>query len=320
MLTLCITVLLYSCTATKSSSDFSNEIFVDVEQSVELPLQRGRIIPLETSDSSLLYDIVSIDQVKDKYFIRSRNKILTFDTEGNYLSYLQRGGLPELYNLPDTESQKQYVASVKDTVLLRDIVKRKPVRDVRLLDDVFIYLVNNASNLFSIQNVINFFKSKNRKVSYDTLSNYLSYIEEAFLAYKTERYNIKGKEVLAGNCKYYLNDLAFKNFLYPGFAYGVGYLLENAVYIELRRFGFQVYVGTIRDKEVDFVAMKDDRIIYIQVAYMMETEETMEREYASLLSITDSYEKYVVSMDEVQFPSREGIRHVQAWNLSEILK
>ena len=100
----------------------------------------------------------------------------------------------------------------------------------------------------------------------------------------------------------------------------VGYLLENAVYIELRRFGFQVYVGTIRDKEVDFVAMKDDRIIYIQVAYMMETEETMEREYASLLSITDSYEKYVVSMDEVQFPSREGIRHVQAWNLSEILK
>ena len=134
------------------------------------------------------------------------------------------------------------------------------------------------------------------------------------------RYNIKGKEVLAGNCKYYLNDLAFKNFLYPGFAYGVGYLLENAVYIELRRFGFQVYVGTIRDKEVDFVAMKDDRIIYIQVAYMMETEETMEREYASLLSIADSYEKYVVSMDEVQFPSREGIRHVQAWNLSEILK
>ena len=100
----------------------------------------------------------------------------------------------------------------------------------------------------------------------------------------------------------------------------VGYLLENAVYIELRRFGFQVYVGTIRDKEVDFVAMKDDRIIYIQVAYMMETEETMEREYASLLSIADSYEKYVVSMDEVQFPSREGIRHVQAWNLSEILK
>ena len=153
----------------------------------------------------------------------------------SYLAYLQKGGLPELYNLPTVESEKQYVASVKDTILLRDIVKRKPVRDVRLLDDIFIYLVNNASNLFSVQHIVNFFKSKNRKVSYDTLSNYLGYIEEAFLAYKTERYNIKGKDVVAGNCKYYLNDLSFKNFLYPGFAYGVGYLLENAVYPKIRK-------------------------------------------------------------------------------------
>lgn len=238
---------------------------------------------------------------------------------GSYLLYLQRGGLPELYNLPTVESQKQYVASVKDTILLRDIVKRKPVRDVKLLDDIFIYLVNNASNLFSIQNVINFFKSKNRKVAYDTLSNYLRYIEEAFLAYKAERFNIRGKDVIAGNSKYYLNDLSFKNFLYPGFAYGVGYLLENAVYLELRRLGYQVYVGSIRDKEVDFVAMKDDRVVYIQATYMMETEQTMEREYEPLLSIGDSYEKYVVSMDEVQLPSREGIRHIQAWNLMDVL-
>ena len=237
----------------------------------------------------------------------------------SYLAYLQKGGLPELYNLPTVESEKQYVASVKDTILLRDIVKRKPVRDVRLLDDIFIYLVNNASNLFSVQHIVNFFKSKNRKVSYDTLSNYLGYIEEAFLAYKTERYNIKGKDVVAGNCKYYLNDLSFKNFLYPGFAYGVGYLLENAVYLELRRLGYIVYTGSFRDKEVDFVAMKDDRVIYLQATYMLETAQTMEREYAPLLTIGDNYEKYVVSMDEVQFPSNEGVRHIQAWNLKEIL-
>ena len=204
------------------------------------------------------------------------------------------------------ESQKQYVASVKDTVLLHDIVKRKPVRDVKLLDDTFIYLVNNASNLFSVQNLINFFKSKNRRVSYDTLSNYLGYIEEAFLAYRTERYNIKGKDVIAGNCKYYLNDLSFKNFLYPGFSYGVGYLLENAVYLEL--------VCAIRDKEVDFVAMKDDRVIYLQTTYMLETEQTIEREYSPLLSIKDNDEKYVVSVDEIQLPSKEGIRHIQTYS------
>ncbi|WP_373183425.1 ATP-binding protein [Bacteroides ovatus] len=237
----------------------------------------------------------------------------------SYLAYLQKGGLPELYNLPTIESQKQYVASVKDTVLLRDIVKRKPVRDVKLLDDTFIYLVNNASNLFSVQNLINFFKSKNRRVSYDTLSNYLGYIEEAFLAYRTERYNIKGKDVVAGNCKYYLNDLSFKNFLYPGFSYGVGYLVENAVYLELRQSGYSVYVGSIRDKEVDFVAMKDDRVIYLQTTYMLETEQTIEREYSPLLSINDNYEKYVVSLDEIQLPSKEGIRHIQVWNLNEIL-
>ncbi len=237
----------------------------------------------------------------------------------SYMAYLRKGGLPELYNLPTVESEKQYVASVKDTILLRDIVKRKPVRDVKLLDDIFIYLVNNAANLLSIQNVVNFFKSKNRKVSYDTLANYIGYIEEAFLAYKAERYNIRGKDVVAGNCKYYLNDLAFKNFLYPGFAYGVGYLLENAVYLELRRWGYQVYIGYVRDKEVDFVAMKDDRVVYIQVTYLLEAEQTAEREYASLLAIGDSYEKYVVSMDEVQFSSREGVRHVQAWRLKEVL-
>ncbi|MEL5893956.1 ATP-binding protein [Bacteroides sp. GD17] len=235
----------------------------------------------------------------------------------SYLSYLKQGGLPELYNLRDQESQKQYVSSVKDTILLRDIVQRKPIRDVRLLDDLFIYLVNNASNMFSIQNVINFFKSKNRKVSYDTLANYTGYIEETLLVHKAERYNIKGKDVLAGNCKYYLNDLAFKNFLYPGYAYGIGYLLENAVYLELLRHDFQVYTGALRNKEVDFVAMKDDRIIYFQVAYTLEDEETREREYAPLLSIADSYEKLVVSMDEVQLPIREGVRHVQAWQLAE---
>ena len=180
-------------------------------------------------------------------------------------------------------------------------------------------MVNNASNLFSVQNLINFFKSKNRRVSYDTLSNYLGYIEEAFLVYRTERYNIKGKDVVAGNCKYYQNDLSFKNFLYPGFSYGVGCLLENAVYLELRQLGYSVYVCAIRDKEVDFVAMKDDRVIYLQTTYMLETEQTIEREYSPLLSIKDNDEKYVVSVDEIQLPSKEGIRHIQVWNLNEIL-
>jgi predicted AAA+ superfamily ATPase len=236
----------------------------------------------------------------------------------SYLSYLQIGGLPELHNLPNAESRRQYVASIKDTILLRDIVERKLVRDAKLLDDLFIYLVNNVSNLFSIQNVLNFFKSKNRKVSYDTLANYLGYIEESFLVYKAERYQIRGKDVVAGSSKYYLNDFAFKSYLYPGFAHGVGYLLENAVYLELRRRGYTVYTGSVRNKEVDFVATKDDRIVYIQTTYLMESQQTAEREYAPLLAINDNYEKYVVSMDELQLPSYQGIRHLQAWRMEEL--
>lgn len=237
----------------------------------------------------------------------------------SYMDYLQKGGLPELYNLPTLESQKQYISSVKDTILLRDIVQRKTIRDVKLLDDIFIYLVNNASNLLSITNIVNFFTSRKRKTSYDTVSNYIGFIEEAFLAHQAERYNIKGKDVISGNCKYYLNDLSFKNYLYPGFAYGVGYLLENAVYLDLLRYGYNVYVGVFKDKEIDFVAVKDDRLIYFQCTYMLEDEKTIGREYSALEFIHDNYEKYVVSLDEIQHPSRNGIRHIQAWNLKEIL-
>ena len=142
--------------------------------------------------------------------------------------------------------------TTKDTVLLKDIIRRYTIRDVRLLEDLFAYLVNNSSNLLSITNITNFIKSKGRKTSYDTVSAYLGYIEEVYLAHRAMRYNIKGKETLSGSYKYYMNDLSFKNYLYAGLGYGTGYLLENLVYLELLRHGFDVYVGSIRDKEVDF--------------------------------------------------------------------
>ena len=184
---------------------------------------------------------------------------------------------------------------------------------------MFAYLVNNSSNLLSVTNIANFIKSKGRKTSYDTVSLYLGYIEEVYLAHRALRYNIKGKEILSGSCKYYMNDLSFKNYLYAGFGYGAGYLLENLVYIELLRHGYDVYVGSIKDKEVDFVAIKNDRIIYVQATYMLVDEQTIEREYAPLECIADNYEKVVVSLDDLQLPSRKGITHVRAWELSQML-
>lgn len=245
----------------------------------------------------------------------------------SYLNYLQFGGLPELYSLPTKESRAQYVSSVKDTIILRDIIQRKQhnraeqtVRDAKLLDDIFVFLVSNASNPISIPNILKFFKSKNRKVSYETVANYVKYLEEPYLVHPARQYNIRGKEVAESAYKYYLNDLAFKNYLYPGIGYGTGYLLENAVYLELIRNDYQVYVGNIKSKEVDFVATKSDRTLYIQCSYSIEDSQTAEREYASLLHISDNYEKYVVTLDDVKHPSREGILHIQAWNLSEAIK
>jgi predicted AAA+ superfamily ATPase len=239
--------------------------------------------------------------------------------KNSYIDYMESGALPELFSLPNEETKRNYISAIKDTVLLRDIIQRHSIKDPKLLEDIFIFLVNNASNLISITNIANYFKSKGRKTTYDTVANYIGYIEDAFLVHKAERYDIRGKETISGNCKYYINDLSFKNYLYPGFGYGIGYKLENIVYLELRRAEYEIYIGAMRGKEVDFVAKKGDRIIYLQCTWLLNDEQTAKREYAPLEAIPDNYEKAVISLDDISFPSNKGIRHIQAWKLPDFL-
>jgi predicted AAA+ superfamily ATPase len=241
------------------------------------------------------------------------------ESKASYTEYMQGGALPELFRLPDTESKRHYVSAIKDTVLLRDIIQRYQIKDAKLLEDLFIYLVNIASNIVSISSIVAYFKSKNRRTNYETLANYLGYIENTFLIHKVERYNVKGKEPISGTNKYYVNDLSFRNYLYSGFGYGVGYMLENLVYLQLKQAGYEVYAGVFRSFEVDFVAIKGNRKLYLQVAYMLVDESTIEREYRPLKHIRDNYEKWVVTLDDVAYPSDNGIDHVQAWRLSALL-
>lgn len=236
------------------------------------------------------------------------------NSKQNFINYMESGGLPELFNLPNDETKRNYVSAIKDTVFLRDIIQRYNVKEPKLLEDIFVFLVNNAANLVSITNIVKYFKSLGRKTTYETISTYIGYMEDAFLLHKSERYDIRGKDTISGNAKYYVNDLAYKNYLYSGMGYGVGYKLENLVYLKLRRAGFKVYTGIVRDKEVDFVALKEDKILYVQVSYLMVDENTFEREYSPLESISDNYEKIVVSLDDVRFPQRNGIKHEQIWN------
>jgi len=238
------------------------------------------------------------------------------NTKQHFIEYMESGGLPELFNLQNDEIKRNYVSAIKDTVFLRDIIQRYSIKEPKLLEDIFVFLVNNASNLVSITNVVNYFKNLGRKTTYDTVCTYIGYMEDSFLVHKSERYDIRGKDTISGNAKYYINDLAYKNYLYTGFGYGIGYKLENLVYLNLKRAGFKVYTGVFRDREVDFVALKDDRVLYVQTTYLMIDKQTIEREYSPLESITDNYEKAVISLDDTQFPQKEGIKHVQVWNFN----
>ena len=243
----------------------------------------------------------------------------TGNTKDNFLQYLKSGGLPELFHLPNDETKRHYLSAIKDTVLLHDIIQRYNIKDTRLLEDIFSFLVNNASNLISISSIVKYFAGKNRKANYETVANYIAYLQTTFLIHQVDRFSIKGKEILSGTHKYYINDLAFKNYLYSGFEYGYGYMLENIIYLQLINTDYIVYTGYMRNKEIDFIAIKNNKTIYIQVAYLLVDKATIEREYAELEAIPDNYEKFVVSLDDMQLPDKNGIRHVLAWKLNEAL-
>lgn len=240
----------------------------------------------------------------------------TMRASGDTLAqYLNSGGLPEFINLNDEETRRNYVDSVKNTVILRDIVGRYNIKDISLMERLFAYAVNNTTSLLSYKNIVNYLKSNGVSSNYDTVATYLDYLCQSFLLHKCERYNIKGKETLNGTAKFYANDPAYHNYLYSGYGFGNGYLLENYVYLSLRRFGYNCYVGQWAGKEVDFVALKSDKCIYVQVAYMIDSLQTWEREYTPLQQLKDGYPRWIVTMDAIHNKAVDGIEHIQAWNL-----
>lgn len=237
----------------------------------------------------------------------------------SFLRYMREGGLPELINLPEEEVKQRYVAGLRDSIMLKDIVKRHAIKDVGLLENLFAYIVNNASSMISVNGIVNYLKSRGSKTGYDTVAAYILYLQEAFLIHKSERFNIAGKELLGGNFKAYVNDQAYHNYLFPTVRYGSGYILEGIVYMELLRKGYEVTTGVMRDKEVDFIARMEDATLYVQVAYMLTDAATAEREYGALESVKGEGEKLLVTLDDDLYPTRNGIRHIQAWLLPKEL-
>ena len=227
-----------------------------------------------------------------------------------FQKYVKFGGMPFLSNLAfEEEASLQYLKDIYSSIILKDITQRNKIRDTDLLERVISYLIMNVGNNFSATSISKFFKSENRKVSVETILNYIKAAEESFLIYKVSRDDLIGKKTLNVNEKYYIADHGMREAILGSNQRDINQIFENIIYLELLRKGYNVRVGKVDNLEVDFVCTKGNEKIYVQVAYLLASSETIEREFTSLEKIDDNYPKYVISMDEFDM-SRNGIKHI----------
>ena len=233
-----------------------------------------------------------------------------------FQKYVKFGGMPFLHNLDyNFEASMQYLQDLYASIILKDITQRNNIRDTDLLERIINYIVMNIGNTFSATSISKFFKSENRKVATETILNYIKACEEAFLVYRVARNDLLGKKILNVNEKYYIADHGIREAIMENNQKNINQVLENIVYFEMLRRGYNIKIGKVDNLEVDFVCKKNDETIYIQVSYLLASEDTKEREFSVLENIKDNYPKYVLSMDEFDM-SRNGIKHV---NLIEFL-
>ena len=240
----------------------------------------------------------------------SYREFLLLNKDKNFTDYLKLGGMPFLANIiGDENAMHLYLDDLYNSVVLKDVVKRNNIRDVDLLDRIITYVLANIGQTFSASSIAKYFKSEQRKVSTDTVLNYIKACEEAYLFYKLKRQDIKGKKILEAAEKYFVVDHGLREAVYGKRMEDIGQILENIVCLELLRRGYTVTVGMIDSEEIDFIGVKNNNPIYVQVAYVMPDKKTREREFGNLLKIKDNYPKFVVSMDEVDM-SQKGIVHL----------
>lgn len=229
--------------------------------------------------------------------------------------YLSYGGFPGLLNYENEEKEK-YLYDLYSTIVLNDILYKNKVKDLDLLERLMEFMISNIGQLFSANSISKYIKNENRKTTPHTIINYMDYARNAFIFYQIKRENIKQKRKLLISDKYYLVDSGFY-FIFNGSTQrNWSQLLENIVFLELIRQGYSITIGKIQDLEVDFVCRKANQIKYIQVSQSILDENTRKREFKSLEKISDSYQKYVISMDSFDF-SANGIIHL---NIIDFLK
>ena len=229
-------------------------------------------------------------------------------------AYLQYGGLPQLgrMGLDDRELVDDYLESVYSTILLKDIVERGQIRNVSLLKTLVRFMADNIGKLFSATSIVNFLKGQRVDTSAKVILNYLDLLCDAYIINRVSRYDIHGKRIFELGDKYYFEDLGLRNHIVGGNrSADIEKVMENAVYLHLLRMGYKVYVGQLHKTEIDFVAEKSGSTVYVQVAYLLASQETINREFGNLKLIDDNHLKYVISLDRMMGSvNADGIRHI----------
>ena len=247
----------------------------------------------------------------------SYNEFLLLYEDASFKDYVIFGGMPLIAPFKlDYETSMRALKDSYHSAILQDVVRRYSIRNVSLLENILTYIFANTSKTFSGLSISKYLKSQNISVSADTVINYLNYVEEAFLIYKVKRNDFLSKEILKTEEKFFIADHGYREALVGDNMRSIELILENIVYTELKRRGYDVYIGKVQNNEIDFVAYKNNKPTYFQVCYLLANQTTIDREFGIYKKVLDNYKKYVISMDEINF-SQDGIIHL---NIVDFLK
>ena len=256
----------------------------------------------------------------EEYLMFKKSYTTLKDLKQEFSQYVRLGGFPATH-LQDYSQDEVYtiVKDIYNSTIFSDIVRRNQVKKIDQLERVVKYTFNNIGNTFSAKSISNYFKSEQRKIDNETVYSYLEKLQKAYILHKCSRYDLQGKDILKTQEKFYLADVSLRYSVLGYTVDSIAASLENIVYLELKRRGYDVYIGKIKDKEIDFVATKQNEKIYVQVTQEIKSEKTQKREYEQLLEIKDNYPKYVVLTDDFAGGNYQGIKtmHITDFLLSK---
>lgn len=314
------------------SSDKHNYLLIDevqeidcFEKTLRYWVKQANIDIIVTGSNAMMLssDIASVfagRYLQVHIYSLNYNEYIEFNNlqvgEESLLSYMNWGGLPFLSNISmdDNRSRIDYLTSIYDTIFVKDIITRKQIRNISFVNNLTRFIADNSGKIFSANSIAKFLKGKDISVSSNTVAEYMEVLCASYMIDRVQRYDIKGKRVFEQQEKYYFEDLGLRNYLCRDKRLvDLEKVLENAVYLKLKNDGYEVYVGQLDGKEIDFVARRGSEIAYYQVSLQITEKETYEREFGNLKKIKDNYPKYVITMNPIaSLISDDGIKVINA--------